>query len=260
MNFLRSLCVFILLFPIPLFCKQTKPPLIVISCTPKSGSTTLEHSFKRMKLEVLRMHRITDQEHKRLKVPFDRPVIFIDSMRDVLSRKISSFFALLTNYMHLSQKQIIKKYEAEGLGFLYRKFNKIILHRKGMNTFDDWKRWYGYDCLKDAAFNHKKKYQLKRKGNLYFLNLRFDDIDKWESIIRSLRLPINLSRFKIVPANQAKKKWYKDIYADFLAHFTITEKNFNKILQDHEDRLNHFYTQKEIEQLIEKWKPHIRPN
>lgn len=93
---------------------------------------------------------------------------------------------------------------------------------------------------------------------MYFLNLRFADIRNWESIIRSLKIPFNLRNFKIVSANISKNKFFGDIYEEFLKNFTISQEDFNTILNYNAAEITHFNGENGVEEFIEKWKGHIR--
>lgn len=234
--------------------------LVIISCSGKSGSTTLQHSFRTLGVKALRCHVINEQMHNLiLQRSANTNIILIDSFRDVISRKISSYFHHLTKYLKMSQEKIISKYKKDRVNFLkfiQKDFQKKIFKIGNNYAFKHWKD-FNYDCLNDALFNFQKRYQLKQIGNLYFVNLRFEDIKDWEEIIKSLPIPINLKHFKIVAANQAKNKWYSDLYQDFLKHFTLSKTSFDTILSEFSEKMAHFYTEKEIEDFINKWKPHL---
>jgi|GEM_PF-3899479 len=234
--------------------------LAIISCSSKSGSTTLEKSFKTLGIETYRFHVLPERMFTYvLAQEKDTRILLIDSMRDIISRKIAAYFQGITKHTKLPRKEIMSRYNKNRpifLKFLQKEFNKKLFKIAQHHAFNDWKK-FQYDCLKDKSFNFEKKYQLKKIGNLYFLNLRFDDISNWAEIIRSIDLPIDLKNFKIVAANQSAEKWYKDIYQDFLNHFTLSRSHFNRILSNFSEEISHFYTEQEIENFLNKWEPYL---
>lgn len=235
--------------------------LVVVSCSGKSGSTTLEASFAAIGVETHRCHKIQDEMYAFIMAQEPiRNIIFIDSTRDIISRKIASFFQNLTTHLNLPAKNILALYNSnkkELLKNIQRIFKEKIVSLEDYAAYESWNRFH-YNCLTDQPFDFNKKYQLKQVGNLYFVNLRFDDIKNWEAIIKTINLPLDLSQFRIIATNQSKDKWYKNIYKDFLDNFTLTKTEFNAILSDASEELVHFYTNKEIEAFIKKWKPYIK--
>jgi len=232
--------------------------LVIISCSGKSGSCTLEASFKKLGFETIRRHGLSSALIQQIqKRSNDTDVLIIDSVRDVIARKISSYFQNITDHLKLTKEQILKRYNREGVQFLLKDFDRRFIHLEQYYTFSHWKA-LGYNCITDQEFNFEKRHQLKRLGNIYFVNLRFDDINEWEKIIRSLNIPFNLSAFTIEPRNLAQEKWYSQIYRDFLHHFTFTQKSFDTVLDKNHDVLIHFYKHEELEQFFDKWTPYIR--
>lgn len=235
--------------------------LVIISCSGKSGSTTLEFSFKKLGFETHRRHVLDEEMYSYiLNRSKETPVLLIDSIRDIFSRSIATYFHHLSHIFPLSSDEILAKYQNDQvnfLNFLVEGFNERVLQMASGYVFHQWKPRFNYDCLKEGFFNFKKKYQLKKIGNLYFVNLRFDDIHQWQEIIRSLPVPFDLRQFEILPRNLAQKKWYKEIYQDFLKNFRISQADFETVLKNSVAEIDHFYTDQEKQKLINKWKPHL---
>lgn len=235
--------------------------LVIVSCSGKSGSCTLEASFKNIGLETYRVHNLRPEMYEFiLKREADGNILLIDSIRDVISRKIASFFQNITSHINLSQSEILARYKKTPrtfLRFLQGEFDKKIEVIANYRTSQGWKQ-FNYNCITDEVFDFQKKYQLKKIGNLYFVNLRFQDIKDWEKIIKSIDIPIDLRGFKIISANQGQNKWYNDIYRDFLVNFTLTQAQFNLILSNFAEELAHFYTPEEFNAFVDKWTPYIR--
>jgi len=240
--------------------KAQKKTLAIISCSGKSGSTTLQSSFNNLGIKTHRFHLLVDKMYDYiLEAEKDTVILLIDSMRDIISRKIASYFQHLQVNLKMKKGEILELYKKDRKHLfktIQKQLDKKILVIAHFHAFRDWKK-FNYDCLKDGVFDFEKKYQLKKIGNLYFVNLRFDDIANWQEIIQSLDVPINFNKFQIVSANKSEDKWYRTIYKDFLTGFTISKTNFNAIISDFSEEMAHFYKEKELEAFIEKWEPHL---
>jgi hypothetical protein len=234
-------------------------PFIFVSCSGKTGGHTLKTSFEALGLEVLHVHSLNHDHYGFIiEQSKNRPILFIDSTREMISRKIASYFQNLESHLKMSSSHILEKYEQEReqfIDYLIQDFNKKILFIDRYHTFYWWKL-FGYDVLK-GSFDFEKKYQFKQIGNLYFINLRLEDVSNWKEIILSIGLPFDLSRFEILPENQAKYKYLKNIYSDFLERVTFSQLDFDKIYDMHQNEMSHFYTESEIENFINKWKSHV---
>lgn len=229
---------------------------IVVCCSGKSGSTTLEESFLRAGLPTVRYHGLNhDQAFDLLNSA--ESLILIDSIRDPIARKISSFFHNITLHVGLSEDEILSIYQSDGLSFFLNEFEKVVVDLAQWYGFTSWNH-YHYDCLKEGTFDFRKKYQFRQIGNLYFINLRFDDIEDWQKIIRSIPLPIKLEKFTIISTNRGDQKWYGDIYRDFCAHFTISQVLFDTILNNNKEEIVHFWGKKGLQNFIDKWASCIR--
>lgn len=231
--------------------------VIYVNCSGKSGSSTLEASFKALDLQTYHRHYL----HKldKLRINKRKPnsnIILIDSFRDVIERKISSFFQRIQHILKLSQSEILSIYRTKGIEYFHKQFQSRILTLSQWYSFNNWQH-YGYYALKDGKFDFKKKYQLRKVGNLYFINLRFKDIQDWEKIIRSLPVPVDLSDFTIVKRNMSEDKWYHEIYEEFLETFKISRSDFKEVLKINQPMISHFNTKEEIKEYIKKWEPKI---
>lgn len=229
---------------------------VVICCSGKSGSTSLEYSFKNLGFPTERFHKL-DRIQAEALANKGQTVVMIDVIRDIISRKIASYFQNIPRHLGIPADQIVKKYNKEGIDFILRGFDKIIVPLAQAYSFNCWK-YYGYDCLKDGVFDFKKRYQMTQVGHIYFVNLLFDDIADWETIIRSLPIPLDLHDFRLASRNRKEQKWYGAIYDDFLAHFTLSQESFDTILQNNREEIIHFGGEKGIQNFIDKWKPSIR--
>ena len=235
-------------------------PIIIILCSGKSGSTSLQKSFQQAGFKTYREHRLNENLSKILKeLPSNQAVLFIDSTRDIIARKIASFFHHLEKNLKSNRNQILKAYKQNKkliLAKIQKKLDQKITKIAHFQAFTDWKK-LGYDCLQDGEFDRENMCQLHQQKNYYFVNLRFDDIASWQEIIQNLPIPFDLSEFVLVAANRAENKWYSDIYHDFKQIFTIERKQFNFIVNSLNSVLDHFYTPQERDNFQRKWAKHI---
>ena len=126
----------------------------------------------------------------------------IDSYRTPIERKISSFFQNL----HLHVPDYKNKTSEELID---------IFNNKYLNTLEEYHYindiMKEYDVLPFDEFDFKKKYVVKKKGNLIFIKLLFSNIDKWEENLSE----IFNKKLVIHSLNKSEYKDYKSIYDKF---------------------------------------------
>lgn len=237
-------------------CAYEHENFVVICCSGKSGSSSLESSFKTLGFPTERFHQLNHDQAEIL-ANKGKTVIMIDAMRDILSRKISSYFQNISDHIGMTAHEIMAKHRDEGIDFVLQGFDKIIVPIEQYYAFNSWKH-YGYDCLQDGVFDRKKRYQIAQVDHIYFVNLLFDDIEDWDTIIRSLPIPLDLHKFSLASTNRKEQKWYNTIYDDFLAHFTLSQESFDAVLENNRQVILHFEGKKGIQNFIDKWQPFIR--
>lgn len=236
--------------------------IMCVSCSGKCGSQTLAASFQYMGISVERCHALSPESIRNIGcLAPTEPVLFIDSTRDLIARRISSFFQNLSSHIGMNHMEIMLAYNNDKFKFvdyLICEFNKIILSLEQYYASESWSL-FGVNYLEDGFFDFENKFQLINSGNYYFVNVRFDDIINWECIIRSLPIPLELSNFKIIIRNIVVNKgdMCKDIYFEFLRRVKIKKSDFDEIVNRNIDHINHFYTKEEVEIFMEKWKPYL---
>jgi hypothetical protein len=236
-------------------------PFVFVSCSGKCGGMSLAYSFIKLGYETSHRHSIESEVASfALELSQTRPVLFVDSIRDPIARSISSYFQNLLFHTYMDVQQLIDAYEKDRVGFINFLMQDFKTKFLGMEQYQTCRQWdkFGYDVLFDSQFDHAKKYQFYQIGNLYFLNLRFDDIKDWQKIIRSLPLPFDVSNFELLSVNRAKDKFLNTMYTDFLERITFTQHEFNLTLEQTIDYLEHFYIKEEIDAFINRWRPYIK--
>ena len=235
---------------------------VCVSCSGKCGSRTLITSFQKIDVKAGHCHKLSEDFCQHLQnISKNEPILLIDATRDIISRRISSFFHNLSYHVPMHPQELELCYQKNPLAtvnYLITQFNNYIVDLEQYYGSESW-QFLDYDYLHDQSFDFEKKYQLMQKGNIYFVNLRLDDIGQWEEIIKSLPIPIDLSKFKLYTTNRGidKGDFHKSLYLDFLRLVRIKREDFNDIVNGNIEHLKHFYTEKEIEAFKEKWKPYL---
>ena len=243
--------------------------IVIINGSGKCGTSSLHRSFSNIFLTQHSHGLLSNPDHG--PGPFhgqkvldcilkkqDCTFILIDSYRDFLDRKMSSFFQNLEQNVKMGKWNILKKYKAEGIDFLLDKFNNDFLEN-GENYISSH-RWtfLGYDFY-EHEFDFENKYQYFHINNYHFIHLRFKDIKQWTQIIKNIEffndeeLNNKMKRFKLFHQNSGTTKWYAGIYAEFKQKLTLTQHQVDQLYNTHQISIEHFYNEQEREELRNKW-------
>jgi hypothetical protein len=241
---------------------------IVINGSGKTGTTSLYKSFNSLNISVQHSHNLfeanelgpgfsknkcTYEEINKLLLQKDKQIkfILIDSFRDPIERKISSFFQNIINnqnYKFIDIDHVLDTYKNQGIQPFIELFNKNI-NIENYQSCLQWEKAFNFNIFQ-YAFDKKEKYMYIENNNINFLLLRFDDINNWNTIIKN---KLNIPKFKLVKNNVSENKWYHHIYKDFKTHYRVPINLFEKIFKEQEKLLNYFYTSVEIEEFKKKW-------
>jgi len=194
----------------------------------KCGSTTLLNTFNKNGYESIKAHS-KDDFKKQFKYDglidlinrssINKKLYIIDSYRTPIERKISSFFQNIEknvpNYKKYGELKLIDIFNNKYLDKLeeYHSINPIM-------------REYGVEPFN--TFDLKKKYVIKKKGNLIFVKLLFSNINNWEKNLSE----IFNKKIIIYSRNMSKNKEYKLIYNKFKLMYKTKKSYINNILQN----------------------------
>lgn len=229
-------------------CK-TVPKMDVICLTGgKCGSTTLFKTLTQNGYKCIKVHSKMDFEgifkYDGLidlinRSSENKKLYIIDSYRTPIKRKISSFFENINkhvpSYENKSCKELIDIFNTKYLDKLeeYHSINEIMEE---------------YDVEPFNTFDFKKKYVIKKKGNLIFIKLLFSNISNWGDNLSEI---LN-KKITIYKKNLSKNKKYYSIYNKFMLMYKTKKSYINNILKN-DKQFRIFNTQKQQDIYINKY-------
>ena len=237
---------------------------VFVYCSGKSGSSTLEKTFKKLNHDVLRSHGINDflknkknnyEEYGENVNVFDiieesrknkEKIYIIDCFRYPIERILSEFFHHIDH-----DRKYLPEYKDYTIEELINFFNEKYLYRIPItNAMNDILKHY-----KLSQFKQKKegeRYLLKTHENIVFIKLFFENISRWDSILSE----IFNKQITIHKHNMTNKKPYYDVYKKFLEEYKVPNKYYLNILEN-DKNLMIFVTNEERKKYLEHWKNRI---
>jgi hypothetical protein len=232
---------------------------IIVYCGGKCGSSTLHNTFKKNGFKSYKIH--TNNYFKYLcntfkkdtdKSIFDvidfnikqeKNIYIIDSYRNPIERKISSFFQNIHKHITDNNNKKIEE--------LIKIFNEKFLYELEENeSIDEVMKHYGLDTFTNFDFNNK--YNIVKKNNLIFIKIRFNDICEWSNILST----IFEKNIEIYNSNLTNTKPINKLYNIFKEHYRVPEKYLNEYLINNVD-FNIYNTEDEKNKYINYWKNKI---
>jgi len=220
---------------------------IIVNCSGKSGGCTLYNTFISNNYKAIRCHN--DYEFKFSNstnislydvIDNNKDILIIDSYRNPIERKISSFFeninTYLPNYNELTVDEIINFFNNNNFIYdleEYHSINELLDH---------------YNLPRFASFDFNRKYNFCNKNDKYFIKIRFKDINEWSKILSKI---FNKYIF-IKNSNLSLNKEYSDTYNEFIYKYKVPKKFLEENLEnDIEFKIyNSIYEQDEY---LQKW-------
>jgi hypothetical protein len=236
---------------------------IFIFCGGKCGGTTLANTFHVNNYKTCHLHSFTcvgnfeyyktNPEQNRIKNKLstkdsffeilensckDKKVYIIDSYRNPIERKISSFFQNI--HQHLPD------YKTCEITQIIDIFNRDFLYKLDeYHPFDDILNYYKID--KPKCFNFDKGYDLIEFDNKVFIKLLFNNINKWSNILSEI-----LDRELVLcPTNLTKNKPINYLYDKFLKCYKIPKEYLNILSED--THFKYYNTEEQQNDYINKW-------
>jgi len=168
-------------------------------------------------------------------------IYIINSYRNPIERKISSFFQNITthlpDYKNYNVNQIIDIFNQN---FLY---NLEEYHPQ--NELYDF---YHNSFFNDTKFNFENGYNILEDKNITFIRIRFNEINKWDKILSK----IFNREIIIYDNNLTSNKTINDLYVSFKNNYKIPDHYLDVILKnDIHFLLNN--DKEEQEEYINKW-------
>ena len=187
---------------------------VYVYCSGKSGSSTLTYTMNKNGYrafhfhtsEHYKFHCIESKKNNNLfnvienSMSNNEKVYIIDSYRNQIERKISSFFQ---NY----------KEENKSIDYITNKIDNKIYYLENYHSINEIFDYFNIEHF--TSFDFEKKYNIKYYKNITFIKLRFEDIGEWGNILSSIfNEPITIYSDNV----SENKSYAKEI--------TIIKKNF----------------------------------
>ena len=228
---------------------KTLPEMDVICLTGgKCGSTTLYNTLKENGFECIKVHNKSSFE---IQFKYDglidlinrssenKKLYIIDSYRTPIERKISSFFQNIgkhvPSYKNKRCEELIDIFNTKYLDILeeYHSINPIM-EEYGVEPFN--------------TFDFKKKYVIKKEGNLIFIKLLFSNISNWGDNLSE----IFNKKIIIYKSNLSKNKECYPIYNKFKLMYK-TKKSYINNIRKNDKQFRIFNTQEQQDIYINKY-------
>lgn len=105
----------------------------------------------------------------------------------------------------------------------------------------------------EYPFDQEAGYAIIRKDNLEILVLKTECLNSLEHVIGNF---LNIPSFKLVKSNDSAKKIYRFLYEDCKKN-VLFPKKYVDFYYKNNAFMNHFYSETEQQQFLEKWRTHI---
>ena len=168
---------------------------------------------------------------------YHNKLFVIDCYRNPIERSISAFFQNITihvpNYENINVKKLIDIFNNKFIkSENYHPINEMMFNF-GIRNFD--------------SFNFNKKYNIKNIDNIYFIKIRFLDINEWSKILSDV-----LNR-KIIIKNEnlTNDKKINSLYKMFKKEYKVPKKILNEFMNDNE--FNIYNTKEEKDDYYKFW-------
>lgn len=189
----------------------------------------LNHDINNKLINVYEMINYNKDYHNK--------VFVIDCYRNPIERSISAFFQNITihvpNFRDLSVQQLINIFNEKYIkGENYHPINDMMFNF-GIRNFNN--------------FNFNEKYNIANYKNIYFVKIRFNDIDSWNKILSNV-----LNReITIKDENLTNNKNISMLYKEFKNEYKIPRKLLDEFINDTE--FNIYNTEEEKKNYYKYW-------
>jgi len=222
---------------------------IFVNCSGKSGGCTLYDTFILDNYKTIRSHNNYEFKYNNsnnislfdvINMNNNKNIYIIDSYRNPIERKISSFFeninSYLPNYNKLSVEEIINFFNDNNFIYNLEEYHSIN------EIFDH------YNMPRFNNFNFDTKYNIFKKDNKIFIKIRFNDIKDWSNILSK----IFNKNIIIQNSNLSINKVYFNIYNQFIEKYKVPMKFLEENLSnDMEFKI--YNSRDEQEDYFNKW-------
>jgi hypothetical protein len=210
--------------------KQIDLVEVFIICCGKSGSSTLHSTFINNNYTSIHTHSNEDYNYVFKKncnlfelIEFNmknhKEIYIIDSYRDPIERKISSFFQNLDDDNHNS------------IDFISSQLDRYIYSLENYVSINEIFDYFNIQYFKQ--FDFEKKYNILKYKNIIFIKLRFEDIKNWGQILSN----IFNKNLELYSDNLSENKKYINEYNIIKNEYKIPEYMINIIKNNKEFKI-----------------------
>ncbi len=188
---------------------------------------------------LLNQRRKTLVNRKNLKI--------ITLVRDPVATVLSRFFQdLHIQFIEGKKNEAIHK----DMDATYKHLVDAFEHNLNYHYFSDWfddemKRNFKVNLLQEDINNQQAAF-IYKKDNLDILLIKCEQLNECEDTLSEF---LDIEAFELKNSNEAKNKWYSEIYKDFKSKYDFTKLFFLYDLPLYQ----HFYSPTEIESFKTKW-------
>ncbi len=215
-------------------------------------STSADSLISPIRAKVRKPHsellkRIIKKHTSSLLLKSKKKVKIISMVREPIGRNISMYFQALPfwlSHKYLIDDSVVRE---EKQGLLAETYLECLNHNYPLEWFDkEIKKLTGIDVFQ-TPFDSELGYQQYQNSNFELLVIRLDKLESNQKVIEEfIGQPLTLTK-----GNQASKKWYQPLIADFKETLSLTPNYLDEMLGS--KLATHFYSHIEIEQLRQKY-------
>lgn len=219
----------------------------------KVGSTSIHYALRRKFPKVVHTHDHTQVADFFEKRRVDGDAFVITGTRDLLRRNVSAFFQNICNENRPAWRYGTRdEVEAASLDDLIAFFDSRHIADFGVSAgdwFDEFAKSTGVNVY-DYPFPTDKGYLAIHPGDkVHVFIYRIENLD---AALQPMREFLNAPKLKFRDRNVAEKKWYSDIYKDFIAAYRPGEAVLEKVYDS--KMMTHFYSPAEREAFKAAWR------
>lgn len=262
------------------------PQSILVYQPGKVGSSSIYKSIFNLKLPVIHLHRLAYNSNlfgdenisaynELMEQIKQSRIKIITGVREPISRDISNFIHNLNDgrwytYSFLNQdindtfqKVVDKYYVNKNYKHELRNDYKWLDISWNCGKYGQMFEWFDFELKKvfgidiyDYPFDKEKGITIIKKDNIEIFLYKLEQLNNNE---KELGKFIGNSKFTLLNDNVGNEKKYKYLYEEFLQNLKIS-KNYFEIYYLNNEKMKHFYTEKEISIFMQKWEKYIINN
>lgn len=219
--------------------------MILVYQPGKVGSSSVYRSIAAYGRNVLHCHDLADigeNDDDLRKIVDSKRGKVICLIRDPIAREIAGMWENIhRSVCYHSEDVDFSEFEESLLS--------VISAKNEFRWFDtQMKGVLGIDVFQHL-FDKEKGYGMIREENIELLLIKLEKLSELESVIGSF---LDIDGFRLQKANVGGEKSYRFAYQEHKHSFCIPKELLKAIYQD-DERIKHFYTEKERKELYKKW-------